>query len=64
MFMIIGKTIKGLFYLAALLLIISMFAGISRGTGGSVFSISLPSISVETRCDRYNSSVKCETNMR
>jgi hypothetical protein len=58
MFTIIGKTIKGLFYLALLLVGYGIFAGMSH------HSFSVPSIDIQTRCDHYNSSYSCETQMR
>ena len=61
MFTVIGKTIKGLFYLALLFVALGIFAAMSRGPSSS---FSTPSMSIETRCDHYNSSFKCETQMR
>ena len=62
MFAVLGKTIKGLFYLAMLLVALGIFAGMSRlSRNGSTLRV--PSVDVQTRCDSYNGTYKCETQM-
>ncbi|HXC26540.1 MAG TPA: hypothetical protein VNV38_01190 [Stellaceae bacterium] len=62
MFGILGKAIKGIFYLALLLVVLGFFVAKHAPNPNDYFST--PSVEFQSRCDHYNSQYKCEAQFR